>query len=190
MAIKKQKSKIKVAVIGSSRYDEIDDVHRKIAYDIGRAIADSECILLTGGGKGVSEFVANGAIENGGLCIGISPADSYKNHVDVFKNPAHVFDALIFTGFGHKGRNVVLIRSCDIVIALDGGVGTLNELTIALDEGKDIGILSGSGLILNYFLDFYNKISNQRKFNGSVIVKDKPKELIKALIELHLEDRN
>ncbi|MDO8659909.1 MAG: LOG family protein [Candidatus Parcubacteria bacterium] len=182
-----KKLKLKVAIIGSSRYDEIDDVHKKIAYDAGKAIADSGCILLTGGGKGVSEFAANGAIENGGLCIGISPADNYKNHVDVFKNPALIFDALIFTGFGYKGRNVVLVRSCDAVIALNGGVGTLNELTIALDEGKDIGILSNSGLTINHFLDFYNKISNQRKFNGSVIVRDKPEELIKAFIELSLK---
>src|SRR3989344_1227728 len=190
MAIKKQKLKLKVAIIGSSRYEEIDDKYKKISYEAGKAIADSGCILLTGGGAGVSEFTARGAIENGGLCIGISPADNYKNHVDVFKNPTTIFDALIFTGFGHKGRNVVLIRSCDVVVALNGGVGTLNELTIALDEGKDIGILSGSGLTLTYFLDFYNKINNQRKFNGAVIVKDKPKELIKALIELSLEDRN
>lgn len=160
------KSKIKVTVIGSSRYDEIDNVHKKMAYNIGKVIADNRCVLLTGGRKGISEFAANGAIKNGGLCIGISPADNYKSHVDVFKNPTLVFDALIFTCFGHKGRNVVLIRSCDAVIALDGWVGTLNELTIVLDEDKDIGILNGSGLIITYFLDFYNKISNQRKFNG------------------------
>ncbi len=186
----KQKQKLKVAIIGSSRYEEIDDAHKKIAYDIGRAIADSGCILLTGGGKGISEFTAKGAIENGGLCIGISPADNYKNHADVFKNPTIIFDALIFTGFGHKGRNVILIRSCDAVIALDGGVGTLNELTIALDEGKDIGILNGSGLMLNYFLDFYSKISNQLKFNGSVILRDDPEELIKALVELSLRRKS
>jgi uncharacterized protein (TIGR00725 family) len=190
MADKTQKLKLKLAVIGSSRYNEIDDTQKKIAYDTGKAIADSGCILLTGGGKGISEFSANGAIENGGFCIGISPADNYKNHIDVFKNPALIFDALIFTGFGHKGRNVILIRSCDAVIALNGGVGTLNELTIALDEGKDIGILKSSGLTITHFLDFYNKISGQRKFGGSVIIKDKPEELVKALIELSLGRAN
>lgn len=178
-----KKQKLKIAVIGSSRYDEIDDVHKKIAYDIGKVVADNECILLTGGGKGVSEFAVNGAKDNYGFCIGISPADNYKNHVDLFKNPVDSFDALIFTGFGHKGRNVVLIRSCDAVIALDGGIGTLNELTIALDEGKDVGILKNPGLTISYFLDFYNKISNQRKFSGTIVIKDRPEELIRALIE-------
>jgi len=179
-----KKQKLKIAVIGSSRYGEINNIYKKIAYDTGKAIANNGCILLTGGGKGISEFVANGAIKNGGFCIGISPADNYKNHIDVFKNPTYTFDTLIFTGFGHKGRNVVLVRSSDAVIALNGGVGTLNELTIALDEGKDIGILSNSGLMINHFLDFYNKISEQRKFLGSLIVKDKPEELVKALIKL------
>lgn len=184
MANKTQK--LKIVIIGSSKYEEIDNIHKDMAYNAGKAIADSGCVLLTGGGKGISEFAANGAIENGGLCIGISPADNYKNHVSVFNNPSDIFDALIFTGFGHKGRNVVLIRSCDAVIALDGGVGTLNELTIALDEGKDIGILNGSNLTITSFLDFYNKISDQRKFSGSVIVKDNSEELVKALLELSL----
>src|SRR3989344_3251139 len=81
-------------------------------------------------------------------------------------------------------NNIYKKIGSDAVIALNGGVGTLNELTIALDEGKDIGILSNSGLTINHFLDFYNKISEQRKFLGSLIVKDKPEELVKALIKL------
>jgi hypothetical protein len=185
-----KKQKLKLAVIGSSKYDEIDESHKKIAYDIGKAVADSGCILLTGGGKGISEFVANGSIENGGFCIGISPADNYKNHINIFKNPTHSFSTLIFTGFGYKGRNVILIRSCDAVIALNGGVGTLNELTIALDEGKNIGILNGSGLTINYFLDFYNKISEQRKFMGSIIIKDDPDELVKEIVKLSKDFTN
>jgi len=185
-----KKQKLKVGIIGSSRYNEIDDSNQKRAYNTGKAIADNGCILLTGGCKGISEFAVNGANENSGLCIGISPADNYKNHVDTYKNPTSIFDALIFTGFGYKGRNVIFIRSCDAVIAFDGGIGTLNELTIALDEGKDIGILSNSGLTINYFLDFYNKISNHRKYNGSVIIKDEPEELIKEFIKLSLKRKN
>ena len=78
----------------------------------------------------------------------------------------------------------MLIRSCDAVIALSGGVGTLNELTIALDEGKNIGILKNSGLVSDIFLDFYNKISNQRKFKGSIVIKDSPEELVREIIKI------
>ena len=37
------------------------------------------------------------------------------------------------------------MRSSDIVLVVAGGIGTLNELTIAIDEGKIIGALEGSG---------------------------------------------
>ena len=51
----------------------------------------------------------------------------------------------MFTGFGYKGRNVVLVRSVDIVLVVAGGMGTLNEFTIAVDEGKVVGVLTGTG---------------------------------------------
>ncbi|MFN2531187.1 MAG: hypothetical protein ABR555_07815, partial [Pyrinomonadaceae bacterium] len=54
-------------------------------------------------------------------------------------------DTVVFTGFGLKGRNVVLVRSCDIVIFIAGAMGSLNEFTIAHDEGKVMGCLTGTG---------------------------------------------
>ena len=59
--------------------------------------------------------------------------------------PRQGSDVVIYTGFGYKGRNVVNIRSSDIVVILRGSIGTLNEFTIAYDEGKIIGILEGTG---------------------------------------------
>ena len=44
-----------------------------------------------------------------------------------------------------KGRNVILVRSADIVVVIAGGMGTLNEFTIAVDEGKLVGVLTGTG---------------------------------------------
>lgn len=52
---------------------------------------------------------------------------------------------VIYTGFGFKGRNVMNIRSSDIVIIFGGSIGTLHEFTIAYDEGKIIGVLEGTG---------------------------------------------
>jgi uncharacterized protein (TIGR00725 family) len=49
---------------------------------------------------------------------------------------------------GRKGRNVILIRSADACVFVGGGMGTLNEFTIAFDElGPKcaIGILRGTG---------------------------------------------
>ncbi len=57
---------------------------------------------------------------------------------------------IIFTGFGYKGRNVINVRCADIVLILGGATGTLNEFTIAYDEGKIIGVLEGSGGIADH----------------------------------------
>ena len=59
--------------------------------------------------------------------------------------PTDACDAIIYTGFGLKGRNVVLVRSCDVVLFISGSIGSLNEFTIAYDEGKVIGCLTGTG---------------------------------------------
>jgi predicted Rossmann-fold nucleotide-binding protein len=39
----------------------------------------------------------------------------------------------------------VLVRSCDVVLIFRGGMGTLNELTVAHDEGRVTGCLTGTG---------------------------------------------
>ncbi len=77
--------------------------------------------------------------------IGISPAENEREHVEVLGLPTDACDAIVYTGFGLKGRNVVLVRSCDVVIFIAGSIGSLNEFTIAYDEGKIIGCLTGTG---------------------------------------------
>ncbi len=59
--------------------------------------------------------------------------------------PSDACTAIIYTGFGLKGRNVVLVRSCDVVLFIAGSMGSLNEFSIAYDEGKVIGCLTGTG---------------------------------------------
>jgi uncharacterized protein (TIGR00725 family) len=81
----------------------------------------------------------------GAFHIGISPASNQQEHVDHYKLPLDACDAIVYTGFGLKGRNVVLVRSCDIVLFIAGAMGSLNEFTIAHDEGKVIGCLAGTG---------------------------------------------
>jgi uncharacterized protein (TIGR00725 family) len=83
---------------------------------------------------------------------------------------------LIYTGFGLKGRNVVLVRSCDIVLFVAGAMGSLNEFTIAHDEGKIIGCLKGTGGVADeseYLLQRFGK-----KTNARVFLSDDPEKLI------------
>ena len=134
--------KIKIGVMGSA--EERSDVSEK-AEALGRAIAARDAILLTGATTGLIYVVGKAARDAGATHFGISPAHNAEEHVERFRLPLDACDAIIYTGFGLKGRNVVLVRSCDVAIFIAGSVGSLNEFTIAYDEGKVIGCLTGTG---------------------------------------------
>lgn len=106
-------------------------------------------LLLTGGTTGIPYLVGKTAHEAGAFHIGISPASNEREHVSTYKLPIDGCDLLIYTGFGLKGRNVVLVRSCDVVLFIGGSIGSLNEFTIAHDEGRIIGCLKGTGGVVD-----------------------------------------
>ena len=134
--------KIKIGVMGSA--EQIPDIQEK-AEALGRAIAAREAILLTGATTGLVYETGKAARNAGATHVGISPAHNAEEHIDRYALPLDACDAIIYTGFGLKGRNVVLVRSCDVVIFISGSIGSLNEFTIAYDEGKVIGCLTGTG---------------------------------------------
>jgi uncharacterized protein (TIGR00725 family) len=131
-----------------------------LADNLGAAIAARNCVCLTGATTGLPDLVARAARRNGALTLGISPAMSRREHSEHYHLPEDASELMIYTGFGLKGRNVVTIRSCDVVIIFGGATGTLNEFTIAYDEGKIIGVLQGSGGIADHIeevIDFCRK---------------------------------
>ena len=78
--------------------------------------------------------------------MAISPALNRGEHAEVYGYPLDS-EVIVFTGMGTKGRNVVLIRSADACVFIGGGMGTLNEFTIAFDDlgpRNALGVLSGS----------------------------------------------
>jgi uncharacterized protein (TIGR00725 family) len=140
--------RIKVGVMGSAGdtlADEVAEELRAKAEVLGRAIASRGCIALTGGTTGLPHMVGAAAQRAGALHVGVSPAENEREHAERYGLPLEGTDLLIYTGFGLKGRNVVLVRSCDVVLIFRGGMGTLNELTIAHDEGRVVGCLEGTG---------------------------------------------
>ena len=137
--------KTKVGVMGSAGGELGGGELLAWAESLGRAVAARGCVLLTGGTTGLPHAAGRAAHEAGGLHIGISPASDAREHVERYRLPLEGTDVLVYTGFGLKGRNVVLVRSCDVVLVLRGGMGTLNELTIAHDEGRVVGCLTGTG---------------------------------------------
>lgn len=117
----------------------------EMARDLGHQIAQRDLVVFTGETSGLPFTVAKSARASGGLTVGVAAAGNESDHFETYGALGDTSDVVIFTGFGLKGRNVISVRSADIVIIISGSIGTLNEFTIAYDEGKIIGVLSGTG---------------------------------------------
>jgi uncharacterized protein (TIGR00725 family) len=178
--------KTKIGVMGSAgNVAETNDTLRSKARALGESLARSPVILLTGATTGVVYLVGKAAHEAGLLHIGISPAATLEEHVERYKLPADACDALIYTGFGLKGRNVVLVRSCDIVLFIAGAMGSLNEFTIAHDESKIIGCLTQTGGVADETEYLLEKFS--RKTDLKIFQSNNPDELIKTCLSAAAE---
>ena len=173
-------SKIKIGVMGSA--GKIDtargpDFERTVAA-LAAALAKREAILFSGATTGLIYEVGRAAHAAGVFHVGISPASSLEEHINRYRLPSDGCDVLVYTGFGLKGRNVVLVRSCDVVLFFAGAMGSLNEFTIAHDEGKVIGCLQGTGGVadeVDYLLQKFSKDTNARVFQN-----EDPEALLRA----------
>ena len=101
-----------------------------LAEEVGRGVARSGAILVCGGLGGVMEASARGAQREGGITVGILPGDSFEDANPFIQIP-------VVTGLGHA-RNVLVVRSAQVLIAVKGGYGTLSEVALALKMGKPV----------------------------------------------------
>jgi len=102
----------------------------ELARNIGFEIGKRGWILVCGGLKGVMEGAAKGCVEAGGTTVGILPGldrTSANPHINI----------AVPTGLG-DGRNLLIIRSSDAVVAVSGGYGTLSEIALALKVNKPV----------------------------------------------------
>lgn len=174
--------KLKIGVMGGASVD-IEPQYLQKAKSLGAAIADGGCVVVTGACPGLPLAAAQGAHERGGTVIGISPALSLDEHTFHYESPTLAHDVLIFTGSGLMGREVVNIRSSDIVVIIGGSSGTLGELAIAYDEGKLIGVLTGTGGISDMAEQILKTCNKQT--GARVIYDDDPHKLIVHLLEVY-----
>lgn len=169
---------VRFGVMGSAGSDHDPEVVQRCR-TLGRSVAQYGCCLLTGACPGLPQAAALGAKDENGHTIGISPAISFKEHVEIFHSPWQEYDVLIYTGLGFMGRELINIRSSDIVVLLGGRSGTLGEFAIAYDEGKLIGVLTGTGGVA-----VMREIENHiHKSTGSIVIYDEdPVRLIERLL--------
>jgi uncharacterized protein (TIGR00725 family) len=171
--------KLKIGVMGSAT-GFLSKAQRSLAYELGRAIAENECITITGACPGLPLEAAKGATAAGGLVVGISPALSEWEHIHKYDSPVECHDVLIYTGSGLMGREVVNIRSSDVVVIIGGRSGTLGEFSIAYDEGKLIGVVLGSGGITSEIETIVRIV--RKKTGARVIYGNDPHQLVRRLI--------
>src|SRR3989304_2006249 len=136
-------SQIKICVSGAAETGHCGLDALEKAKELGREIARQGAVLVTGATTGFPLWVAMGLKEVGGISIGISPAASEREHVEVYKLPLDYLDLIIYTGFGYAGRDILLTRAADAVICGCGRIGTIHEFTIAFEDNKPIGIFEG-----------------------------------------------
>lgn len=152
------------------------------AREVGREIARHQCVLVNGACPGLPDEAAKGAKQEGGMTFGVSPASSICSHMGRYKSPIEHYDAFLFTGLGLMQRDIMNIRSSGGVVILPGGTGTLNEFTVAYDEGKPIAVLTGFGGVADHIpeiLEFCH-----RRVTDRMVFSSNPKELIERLVEV------
>lgn len=116
-----------IAVVGAGKCSK---KLRDMAAIVGKYVAENGGVLMCGGMGGIMEGAARGAKEAGGVTIGILPTDD--------KNDANEFiDYVIPSGFG-EARNLLVVRSADVVVAFPGKFGTLSEMAFAMQAQKPV----------------------------------------------------
>ncbi|HWM63338.1 MAG TPA: TIGR00725 family protein [Solirubrobacterales bacterium] len=118
-----------VSVIGSGRCEQDSELAR-LAEEVGRGLAEAGAVLVCGGRSGVMEAASRGAADAGGEVIGIVPGDSIA---DANPHCTHV----VATGIGHA-RNLAVVASGEVVIAVGGEWGTLSEIGHARAIGRTV----------------------------------------------------
>ena len=116
-----------VSVVGSGTAS--GELYEK-ARQIGRLVAEGGGTVICGGRSGVMEAAARGAMEAGGVAIGILP-DEDRRGANAFLSFS------IATGTGHA-RNLAVVCSGDVVIAVGGEYGTLSEMGLARKVGRPV----------------------------------------------------
>ncbi len=121
---KHAQSPLYAGVIGARRCDRNVAA---LAYELGRLIAEQGWTLVCGGLGGVMEQACRGARSQGGTTLGILPGNSRQG-----ANP--YLSCSVVTGMG-EARNVLVVKSSRVLVAVSGSYGTLSEIALAAAAG-------------------------------------------------------
>jgi uncharacterized protein (TIGR00725 family) len=112
-----------------------DEETAALARAVGRGLAEAGFTVVTGGEGGAMEHASHGAREAGGTVVGVLPG------TDRARANVHA-DVTVVTGIGHA-RNLSVVASGDVLVAVGGGWGTLSEIALAGVLGRPVVLLAG-----------------------------------------------
>lgn len=134
--------KVQIGVMGSCADLRYSKKIEKLAEDVGFWIAKKKAVLLFGAEKDVdslSTAACRGAKKAKGFTVGVTYGkglNSLEKNVDV----------IIASGLERGGgREFSLVLSCDAIVCISGGSGTLTEIAIAYQANIPIVVLEGTG---------------------------------------------
>jgi uncharacterized protein (TIGR00725 family) len=120
------------AVIGPG---SCDDETTQRAFEIGHGLAAAGLTLVTGGEYGAMEAASRGAHEAGGMVVGLLPGTD-RTRANRYS------DVTVVTGIGHA-RNLAVVATADVVVAVGGEWGTLSEIGLAGVLGRPVVLVAG-----------------------------------------------
>lgn len=173
----KNKRKIQIGVMGSCSDLKYSKKVEKLAEEVGFWVAKKKATLVFGAEKdfdSLSTAASRGAKKAGGLTVGVT----YGKGLEVVEKNV---DVVIASGLERGGgRELTLVLSCDAIIAISGGSGTLTEIAIAYQATIPIIVLTGTGgwsdKLAGEFLDGRKRIKAEAVSN--------PKKAVELAIKL------
>jgi len=153
--------KLQIGVMGSAADLQYAKDIENIAFQIGKIVAEKGHTLVYGAEKdydSLSTAASRGAKSAGGLTVGVT----YGKGMKIWDEEGNT-DVVIVTGIERGGgREFVLVNSCDAVIAISGGSGTLTELAIAYQSNIPMIVVAGTGGWADKMADQYLDARNRR----------------------------
>lgn len=176
-----KKSKFKICVAGAVETSACGLDSLEMAKEIGREIAKSGSVLITGAGAGFPMWAAGGAKEEDGDTLMFSPAGSKREHKEAYRLSDNVHDIIIYTGFGYVGSDLLMTKSSDAVIIGCGKVGTIHEFTMSYEEGKPIGVLEGPWDTDEVIRAI---VGDKKRTDKPIVFDSDPKRLVQKILEI------
>ena len=156
--------KLQIGVMGSAADLKYTKKIEEVAEKVGKLIAQAGAVMVFGAEKdcdSLSTAACRGAKKNNGFTVGVT----YGKHKDIWEKSA---DFVVASGSERGGgREFVLALSCDAIIAISGGSGTLNELVVAYQADIPMVAIKGTGGWAEKLADQYFDGRNRRKVIGA-----------------------